>query len=199
MSLAVAITRTDLSATELRMAAAATRDACVARRLLALALVLEGSNRTEAARLCGMDRQTLRDWVHRYNEEGVEGLRDRPLPGRPARLTQAQQGLVAGWIETGADLGRDGVIRWRRIDVKRRIEAEFGKAMSEQSVGKLLSRLGSSRISVRPRHPKHDACAQEAHKKTLLPLLPPPSPRLHAAGPLKSGGRTKPASASRAA
>ncbi len=66
MTLAVAITRMALSATELRMAAAATRAACVARRLLALALVLEGSNRTEAARLCGMDRQTLRDWVHRY-------------------------------------------------------------------------------------------------------------------------------------
>ena len=181
------------------MAAAATRDACVARRLLALALVLDGSNRTEAARLCGMDRQTLRDWVHRYNDEGLDGLCDRPLPGRPARLAQARQGLVAGWIETGADLGRDGMIRWRRLDVARRLEAEFGTAMSEQSVGKLLRRLGFSRISVRPRHPKHDACAQDAHKRTLPPLLPPSSPRLHAAGPSKSGGRTRPASASRAA
>lgn len=199
MTLAVAITRMDLSATELRMSAAATRDACVARRLLALALVLDGSNRTEAARLCGMDRQTLRDWVHRYNEEGAEGLHDRPLPGRPARLTPAQQGLVAGWVETGADLGRDGVIRWRRIDVKRRIEAEFGTTMSEQAVGKLLRRLGFSHISVRPRHPKHDACAQEAHKKTLPPLLRPSFPKPRATGPSKSGGKTRPASASKAA
>ena len=79
--MAVAVTRTDLSATELCMSAAATPDACFARRLLTLAFVLDGSNRTEAARLCGMDRQTLRDWVHRYNEEGIEGLRDRPLLG----------------------------------------------------------------------------------------------------------------------
>jgi transposase len=199
MSVAVAITRTDLSATELRMSAAATRDACVARRLLALALVLEGSNRTEAARLCGMDRQTLRDWVHRYNDEGLDGLCNRPLPGRPARLTQAQQGLVAGWIEAGADLGRDGVIRWRRIDVKRRIETEFGKTMSEQAVGKLLHRLGFSHISVRPRHPKHDACAQQTHKKTSAPWLPPPFRRPRVTGRSKSGGRTKPASANKAA
>ena len=74
MGAPVKITRTDLSAAELRMAAAATRDARVARRLLALALVLEGSDREAAARLCGMDRQTLRDWVHRYNEASVEGL-----------------------------------------------------------------------------------------------------------------------------
>lgn len=199
MSVAVAITRTDLSATELRMSAAATRDACVARRLLALALVLEGSNRTEAARLCGMDRQTLRDWVHRYNDEGLDGLCNRPLPGRPPRLTQAQQGLVAGWIEAGADLGRDGVIRWRRIDVKRRIETEFGKTMSEQAVGKLLHRPGFSHISVRPCHPKHDAGAQPTHKKTSAPWLPPPLRRPRVTGRSKSGGRTKPASANKAA
>lgn len=199
MSAAVAMTRMDLSAAELRMSAAATRDACVARRLLALALVLEGSNRTEAARLCGMDRQTLRDWVHRYNDESLDGLCNRPLPGRPARLTMAQQGLVASWIETGADLGRDGVIRWRRIDVKRHIETEFGKTMTEQAVGKLLRRLGFSHISVRPRHPKHDPVAHEAHKKTL-PLSSPPSfLRLRAASLSKSGGKTRPVSASKAA
>ena len=104
------------------MAAAATRRGDVARRLLALALVLEGSNRAEAARLCGMDRQTLRDWVHRYNDEGVDGLSNRPLSGRPARLTPAQQERVADWVKAGADLGRDGVVRWRRVDIKRRME-----------------------------------------------------------------------------
>jgi len=199
MTVAVAITRMDLSAAELRMAAAATRNGHVARRLLALALVLEGANRTEAARLCGMDRQTLRDWVHRYNDEGIEGLYDRPLSGRPTRLTQAQQGMVADWINTGADLGRDGVIRWRRIDVKRRIETEFGKTMSEQAVGNMLRRLGFSHISVRPRHPKHDEAAQEAHKKTSPLWWPPSFHRPRAAGRSRSGGRMRPGSASKAA
>lgn len=199
MGAPVKITRTDLSAVELRMAAAATRDARVARRLLALALVLEGSDRDAAARVCGMDRQTLRDWVHRYNEAGVEGLDDRPLPGRPSLLTPAQRDQVAGWIREGTDLDRDGVIRWRRIDVKRRMEAEFGFGMSEQSVGKLLRRLGFRRISVRPRHPKHDEEAQEAHKKTSPTLSQQPCPRLPATGLSRFGGRTRPASASKAA
>jgi transposase len=72
--MAVQITRTALDAAGLRRAAGQTRDADAARRMLALALVLDGHSRTEAATLCGMDRQTLRDWVHRYNEFGLTGL-----------------------------------------------------------------------------------------------------------------------------
>jgi transposase len=52
--------------------------------MLALALVLEGSSREEAARAAGMERQTLGDWVHRYNAEGLPGLRDRGA-GRASR------------------------------------------------------------------------------------------------------------------
>lgn len=72
---------------------------------------------------------------------------------------------MASWINDGTDLDRDGVICWQRIDVKRRMEAQFGFGMSEQSIGKLLRGLSFSRISVRPCHPKHDIDAQEAHKK----------------------------------
>ncbi|WP_043344038.1 helix-turn-helix domain-containing protein, partial [Belnapia moabensis] len=75
--MAVVITRQDLSADALRQAAARSRDANAARRMLALALVLEGQSRTDAAATCGMDRQTLRDWVHRYNAEGLAGLVNR--------------------------------------------------------------------------------------------------------------------------
>ena len=66
----VAVTRKELGAGELRREAGRCRDARAARRMLALALVLEGSSREEAARAAGMDRQTLRDWVHRCNAEG---------------------------------------------------------------------------------------------------------------------------------
>ena len=66
----VEITRTELSAMELRRAAARSREADAARRMLALALVLEGRSRKEAAESCGMDRQTLRGWVVRTNAEG---------------------------------------------------------------------------------------------------------------------------------
>ena len=67
-------------------AAQRVRDANQSRRLLALASILDGACRDEAARNAGMDRQTLRDWVHRYNAEGVEGLLDRPRSGRELRF-----------------------------------------------------------------------------------------------------------------
>ena len=88
--MALAITRTELSAEELRAQARRVQDGDQACRLLALALVLEGASRTAAARAGGMDRQTLRDWVIRYNEAGVDGLRDRPRSGRRPRLNAAQ-------------------------------------------------------------------------------------------------------------
>jgi transposase len=91
MTAAVAITRTELDATGLRRAASRERDAAAARRMLALALVLEGASRTEAARAAGMDRQTLRDWVHRYNAEGPAGLRDRPGERGPKPRLTAEQ------------------------------------------------------------------------------------------------------------
>ena len=74
---AVALTRDEHTAAELRRLAAACRDASAARRMLAMALVREGSPRAVAAETCGMDRQTLRDWVHRYNAEGLAGLSNR--------------------------------------------------------------------------------------------------------------------------
>ena len=83
----VAITRLDLSAAELRETAARTEDAKAARRMLAIALVLEGWSRQDAAAACAMDRQTLRDWVHRFNASGPEGLIDNWTEGPKPRLS----------------------------------------------------------------------------------------------------------------
>jgi transposase len=80
MLAAVSITRQEYTAAKLRREAKQTEDADVARRMLALALVLEGKSRGEAARSCGMDRQILCDWVHRYNAEGLKGLHNRTAP-----------------------------------------------------------------------------------------------------------------------
>jgi transposase len=128
--------------------------------------VLEGTDRTTAAQTCGMDRQTLRDWVHRFNAEGLAGLVDRRSPGRPARLSPDQKAELAALVEAGPDRERDGVVRWRRIDLKRRIETMFGVTMHERTVGKQLAALGFRRLSVRPQHPKADVEAQEVFKKT---------------------------------
>lgn len=162
----VAIVRTDRSAADLRRAAARSHDGPQARRLLALAMVLDGASRKVAAQSCGMDRQSLRDWVHRYNAEGIAGLCNRRLTGRPPLLTAAQKAQVAALVEAGPVRAVDGVGRWRRVDLRDLIAERFGVAMHERTVGKLLWSLGFRRLSVRPRHPGADAAAQEAFKKT---------------------------------
>ena len=162
----IAITRRELTAAELRAAAGRTKDARAARRMLAIALVLEGVDRTTAAQTCGMDRQTLRDWVHRYNAEGLAGLVNRTVSQRPRRLTPEQLIALAAWVEAAPDPVRDGVVRWRRRDLQHRIEAEFGVTLHERTVGKQLAALGFRRLSVRPLHPKSDPRVQDAVKKT---------------------------------
>ena len=158
--------RTDFSAGALRQLAAATKNANQSRRLLSLAGILDGMSRTEAARIGGMARQTLRDWVHRYNAEGLPGLRDRPRPGRRPRLTPEQEAELATAIDRGPDPDRDGVVRWRRIDLQRLIAERFGVAYHERTVGKILHQLGFRHISARPRHPAQDERIVAEFKKT---------------------------------
>jgi transposase len=166
---AVEITRTELSTTELRRAAACSRDADAVRRMLALALVLEGRSRKEAAESCGMDRQTLRDWVIRYNEGGLPSLSDRVLPGPSFRLTPEQMAALSEIVEAGPDPAVDQVVRWRRVDLRRVIRERWGVEFHERTVGKLLHRLGFARLSVRPKHPRSDPAAQAEWGKKLQP------------------------------
>src|SRR5260370_5840019 len=165
-AMAITIPREDHTPAELRSAAARTRDAAAARRMLALALVMEGRSRVEAAENCGMDRQTLRDWVHRYNAEGLAGLCDRNHPGRPPRLTTAQMAELARMVEGGPDLAKDGVGPWRCVDLQAVIKERVGVDMAERTVGTVLNNLGFRRLSPRPYHPRKDAAAQETYKKT---------------------------------
>ncbi len=187
----IEITRNDLGPAELRSAASETSNARAARRMLALALVLEGIDRETAAESCGMERQTLRDWVHRYNAEGLAGLFNRRSSGRPPKLTAEQKAALAERVEKGPDPEVDGVVRWRRADLQGWIEGEFGVAMHERTVGKQLAALGFRRLSVRPQHPKSDPEAQETFKKTSPRRSPLPSPRQPAASPSRSGFKTK--------
>lgn len=164
--MAIEIIRLERTSDDLRHLACRTDDAGQARRLLAIALVLDGSSRAAAAQAAGMDRQSLRDWVHRYNDEGVDGLCDRARSGRPALMSGDQLAEFDQMVEQGPDRQADGVVRWRCIDLKERIAARFGVGISERSVGRILNARGFSRLVPRPQHPKSDAAAQEAFKKT---------------------------------
>jgi transposase len=165
MGKAIEIIRDESSAEELRTLAAGTRDGRVVRRLLALALVLEGESREDAAQLNGMDRQTLRDWVHRYNEEGVAGLYPRAIPGRPGALTEEQMAEVRAMVLSGPDPEIDGVVRWRCVDLREAIARRWSVTLHVRTVGRMLHRLKMTRLQPRPYHPKKNAEAQEDFKK----------------------------------
>jgi transposase len=154
-----------LGATDLRKRACASRDTDQARRLLALAAVMDGQSRGAAARIGGMDRQTLRDWVHSYNAKGPNGLVNATSPGRPPKLTKAQKEKLRPIIVAGPDPVKDGVVRWRCVDLKRVIKDRFGVDLGEISVGRLLKELGFSYVSARPQHPEQSPQAIEDFKK----------------------------------
>ena len=165
MSVCIAL-RDDYDGFQLRDLARVSRDPRQVCRLLALAAAYDGMSRADAARVGGMDRQTLRDWAHRFNEEGPEGLQHRSGAGRRRRLTPEQMSELSMIVETGPDPATDGVVRWRRIDLKRVIEERFRVTYSERAISDLLAALSFSHISGRPQHPKQDQRVIEALKKT---------------------------------
>jgi transposase len=194
----IQITRTEFSAADLRRKACQVSDPDQARRLLAIASILSGVSRADAAKSAGMERQTLRDWVHRYNAEGIEGLKDRPNPGRKPLLEEGQLAELDRLAETPPDPVRDGVVRWRCCDLKREIKNRFSVEISERSVGRILRGRGFCRLSVRPKHPKADEALQQTSAIISLPhygnaCLSTPRP-----SPSKSGSKMKPALARKA-
>ena len=191
---AIPITR-KMDAGELRRIARRESSGRVAARMFAIANVLSGMSRFSAAKLAGLDRQTLRDWVHRFNAEGIEGLRDREHKGRPSALDEESRKKLAQRVEKGAELKTDGVVRWRRVDLKVWLAEECGVNYSETSVGRILRQMGFSHMSVRPIHPKGDPEAQEAFKKTSPPLCQRSFPKKPKAKTSSFGSKTKRASA----
>jgi transposase len=163
---ALQITRTEHTSGGLRALAGKCRDGAQVRRLLALAMVLDGHPRSEAASANGMDRQTLRDWVHRYNAEGVEGLKTRPIPGRTPFLTEPQMAELYDLVVKGPNLATDKVVRWRCVDLLAVVKSRFSVEVHESTIGKWLHQLRLTRLQPRPVHPKKDPEAETAFKKT---------------------------------
>ena len=160
------ILRKDRTPAVLRKLAKAETDTRVARRLLAIANALSGMSRKEAAEAAGMDRQTLRDWVIRYNAYGLDGLHDCGRDGRPPRLEPHEQAELMRIVLAGPDPGRDGLSAFTREDLARICETRFGKSFHPSSMGRLLKRLGFSRQKARPSHPQKDPAEAEAFKKS---------------------------------
>lgn len=161
--MAPVVLRDDFDAAAVRRLAREAQDADQARRLLAIAAVYEGMSRADAARIGGMDRQTLRDWAHRFNAEGAAGLVNRAAPGNPRRLTPEQEAELDKIVEAGpAAAGLDHLARWRCADLKALIAERWGVDYHERTIGKLLDRLDFSHITTRPQHYRQDEAAMEA-------------------------------------
>ena len=136
---------------------------------MALAAPYDGMSRAEAAKVGGRDRQTLRDWAHRFNEQGPDGLKHRSGGGRPRLLTHEQMSELSAIVETGPDPEVDGVVRWRRIDLKRVIEERFGVMYSERTISDPLAALQTRRSTTRRR-------SDGDHKIAAAVVLAPRAP-----------------------
>jgi len=177
MGAPLGITRMDYTSADLRALCGRCSDGAQVRRILALALVLEGRSRTEAAEFNGMDRQTLRDWVHRYNAGGIRGLKSRRHPGRAPALTELQRAELLDLVIKGPDPRINGVVRWRCVDLRAEVARRFSVTVHENTIGRWLHELGLTRLQPRPRHPKKDAEAEATFKKTSPVWSKPRSPR----------------------
>ena len=160
------ITRMEYTSAELRQLSSRCSDGAQVRRILAVAMVLDGRSRTEAADLNGMDRQSLRDWVHRYNALGVEGLKSRHAPGRAPALTDLQKAQLLDLVLAGPDAELHGVVRWRCVDLQAEVNQRFGVKVHEHTVARWLHELGLTRLQPRPVHPKKDPEVETAFKKS---------------------------------
>lgn len=169
MSVSLSIRR-DRTPAVLRKLAKSETDARIARRILAVANALDGMSREAAARSAGMDRQTLRDWVLRYNEYGLDGLADRPRVGRPPVLDANEKAELLSIVLAGSDPEASGISAFTRDDLVAICIDRFGKRLHATSMGRILCGLGLSRQKSRPSHPQKDLAAQAAFKKSPTPV-----------------------------
>ena len=161
--------RADFAAGGLRAAARQTKDAAQARRLLALAAIYDGALRTEAARVGGVTLQIVRDWVLRFNAEGLAGLVDRKAPGQAARLNDAHRTALAAALESGPIPAIHGVVRWRLIDLCQWLWEEHRVTVAKQTLSREVRALGYRKLSARPRHHAQAEGAVDLFKRTFPP------------------------------
>jgi transposase len=161
--------RGDLSAGDLRRLARRSDDADQTRRLLSIAVILDGGSRSDAARTGGVGLQVIRDWVLRFNEGGPEALRTRKAPGKAPILTEDQRRQLACAVEAGPKPYLHGVVRWRLVDLVEWVWDEFGVSVSRATLGRELRAMGFRKLSARPQHHAQDPDAIETFKKKTSP------------------------------
>jgi len=149
---------------ELRAAVQRTSDADERDRVRMVMHAMEGKTGAAIAQRLGYTDRAVRKWIHRYNEDGLDGLRDLPRSGRPRQLEPAREEEVRRRLDAGAQ-PQDGVCTLRGEDVRRILAEEFGAHYTLSGTYALLHRIGYSSLAPRPRHPRADAAAQAEFEK----------------------------------
>jgi len=157
--------RDDFDGRALHAAAKRSKDGGQTRRLLALAAIYDGATRTEAAKIGGVGLQVVRDWVLKFNAHGPDGLIDRKAPGQPPRLNNEHRAALAAILESGPIPAVHGVVRWRIVDLCQWMFEEFRVAVSQQTLSRMLRKMGYRKLSARPRHYAQADGAIEDFKK----------------------------------
>ncbi len=183
--------RSDYTSVMLRGLAKRCRHVDQARRLLSIAAVVDGASRSEAAKVGGMVRQTLRDWVHRFNADGPDGLINHAAPGATPKLTAKQKARLSELVAQGPIPAIHGVVRWRAVDLIQWIWEEFAISVSDSTVYRMLDALGFSHVSARPKSYKQNEDALAAFKKTSPPTWRGSAERSARKRPSRSGSRTR--------
>lgn len=171
--------RSDYTGDDLRCLARRSEEADQTRRLLALAVILDGGSRSDAARTGDVGLQVIRDWVLRFNAGGPEALKTRKAPGKTPLLSDDHRAALAGAVEAGPRPYLDGpsrrlhanacqatVVRWRLVDLALWLREEFGVSVSPDTVGRELRAMGYAKLTARPQHHAQDENAITEFKKT---------------------------------
>jgi transposase len=184
-----------VTAPELARISKRQRDPRMRTRVAAIRYLRLGHTVPETAKAFGMSERQVRNWVHRYNTEGVEGLRDRPRPGQPPHLAPDLVEQFKERVRSGPG-AEDGVCAFRGVNLQRILQQEFQAEYSLPGVYFLLHRLGFSSLVPRPKHRQADEQAQAAFKKTSLNTSKRPK-RSTPPRRSKSGSKMKRASVNR--
>lgn len=144
--------RDDFSAVDVRALARRCKHGAQVRRLLAIATILDGGSRSDAALVGGVTRQIVRDWVLRFNADGPDGLATRKAPGPQTILNDEHRHALEEIVEAGPIPAAHGVVRWRIVDLAQWLWDEFKISISKQALGHELRTMGYRKLSARPRH-----------------------------------------------
>ncbi len=132
-------------------------------RLLAVSLFYDGNSRSDIAKRLNTARSSVNKWVSSYLEDGLSGLDNKPIQGRPSKLEPPQLEQLAEFIKRRNEKCQGG--RLTGEDVVHYVYTEFGVQYHLHHVYKILKQLGFSWITSRSKHPKQSIQDQESFKK----------------------------------